>query len=69
MSKRKSDALNDLELDQEIAGAFAGPVRLRRSSRGAVPRTRSTRRKTGASRRKSNKIGGIHQRANKRTNW
>jgi len=71
MSTRRNDDRADLDVDQEVSGS-TGPVRLRRGTRGATTRSQTTGRRKSAStstRRKSNKVGGMHQRANKRTNW
>ena len=69
MSTRKNRSHEDLDVESE--SVYTGPVRFRRESRGGATRNRTTnsRRKTQSSRRKTNKPGGIHQRANKRTNW
>jgi len=48
----------------------SGPVSFRREVRSEGPRCRvNKRRAASTSRRKTAKPGGIHQRANKRTNW
>jgi len=48
----------------------SGPVSFRREVRGGNSRNQALSRQAAlASRRKKAKPGGIHQRANKRTNW
>jgi len=66
MRKRKEDDV----LDPEAEAMPSGPVSFRREVRSGSPRERiSSRRKASTSCRKTAKPGGIHQRANKRTNW
>jgi hypothetical protein len=61
---------NDDDLEVDLETASAGPVRQRKSLRAsAAKRSRqAVRRKTRAS-HKSGKVGGMHQRANKRMSW
>jgi hypothetical protein len=69
MSKRKAEDQNRIEAEAETVGSV-GPVRLRRGAGRSASRGRTgSRRKTTLPRRKGNKTGGIHQRANKRTSW
>jgi len=62
MRSRKEN--EELNLDSETVPS--GPVSFRREVRGSRA---SSRRAANASRRKTAKPGGMHQRANKRTNW
>lgn len=67
MSKKRDAEQIDLDL---VEADVSRPVRLRRELRGGTTRSRSvSRRKASTSRRKVNKPGGIHQRANKRMSW
>jgi len=62
---------NDDSSDFEADPTPTGPVRQRRSFRlNAAKRSRITsRRKTRVAGNKNAKVGGIHQRANKRVSW
>ena len=65
MKKRNDDLLDD-----EADVANSSPVSMRRDLRGGATRGRKVRRrKPVGARRKASKPGGIHQRANKRSNW
>ncbi len=66
MKKKPNLDQNELETEQGLTG----PVRQRRVLQTSVKRSRiSARRKAKPSRRKGNKIGGIHQRSNHRAGW
>ncbi len=66
MSRKKNELNSDFETDL----AATGPVQQRRSIRMKATRSRTTaRRKFKATGRKLPKVGGIHQRANKRADW
>ena len=61
---------NKYSLDFETNLAPTGPVRQRRSVRVKTTRSRTTaRRKLKTTGRKLAKVGGIHQRSNKRMDW
>jgi len=70
MNKKKTDNLMDLETE---VGTNV-PVRLRRAVRGRVRSQSSSRKSKGRTKatgrkRSTARIGGIHQRGNKRSNW
>lgn len=66
MSRKKNEHNSDFETDL----AATGPVQQRRSVRVKAMRSRTTpRRKLKTTGRKLSKVGGIHQRANKRADW
>ncbi len=66
MSRKK----NEYNLDLETDLAATGPVRQSRSVRVKATRSRTTAlRKLKTTGRKLTKVGGIHQRANKRADW
>jgi hypothetical protein len=66
MSKKKDELNSEFEADLTATG----PVRQRRSVRVKATRSRTTpRRKLNTTGRKLSKVGGIHQRANKRVDW
>ena len=61
----------DEDLDQEYDFPSV-PTRANRSSRGGSSRLRTnsrTKAKSTKSKNKRSKVGGIHQRANKRMSW
>ena len=61
---------NEYRLDFETDLAPTGPVRQRRSVRVKATRSRTTaHRKLKTTGRKLAKVGGIHQRSNKRVDW
>jgi len=62
---------NDDYLDFEAELMSTGPVRQRRAVRvNGTKRSRSvSRRKIKSNADKTGKVGGIHQRSNKRINW
>lgn len=65
MKKRQEEPI---EIEAEVTSSY--PVSMRRDVRGGVGRERkSARRKATSARRKASKLGGIHQRANKRSSW
>ncbi len=66
MSRKKDEYNSDFETDL----APTGPARQRRSVRVKATRSRTTvRRKIKTTGSKLAKVGGIHQRSNKRVNW
>ncbi len=65
MKKRKKEE----ELGSASETVSSGPVGFRREVRSESSCSQVGRRTAIASRRKKAKPGGIHQRANKRTNW
>ncbi len=66
MSRKKNEHNSDFETDL----AATGPVQQRRSVRVKATRSRTTaRRKFKTTGNKLAKVGGIHQRSNKRVNW
>ncbi len=65
MKKRQEEPI---ETEVEVTSSY--PVSMRRDVRGGVGGERkSARRKATGARRKAGKLGGIHQRANKRSSW
>ncbi len=61
---------NDDDLGFEADLSPVGPVRQRRSTRiNAAKRSRTTVRRKIKTSQKGAKIGGMHQRSNKRMNW
>ena len=66
MSRKRNEYRLDLETDL----AATGPTQQRKSVRVKATRSRTTaRRKLKTTGRKLAKVGGIHQRANKRADW
>lgn len=66
MSKKRTE--DSLELENDLA--YTGPVQQRKSIHAKSMRSRTTvRRKVKETGSKSTKVGGIHQRSNKRANW
>ena len=65
MANRRTDDFLEPENESSLA-----PRRQNRMSRSSASRTRANaKRKTKASKSKTAKIGGMHQRANKRIGW
>jgi len=65
-----SRKINKYNLNFETDLAPTGPVRQRRSVRVKATRSRTTvRRKLKTTGSKLAKVGGIHQRSNKRVDW
>ena len=61
---------NDDDKSIEANLTPVGPVRQRRSTRvNAAKRSRTTARRKTKTGQKGSKIGGIHQRSNKRMSW
>ncbi len=67
--KEKEPELLDGDTDYSMAYSIA-PRRQNRAPRPSATRSRAnTKRKVKSTKSKSKKIGGMHQRANKRMSW